>query len=123
MAPSKKTPLPPAPEEELVEDIEPGSEEPRQPNKTVTFILEEPGENEIEEYETEDEDDDDDDDDDDGTDDELATAVGQLTQLMMTEEGEAITDVLDGIRESIEKQNKILYKGLQLLESRFAKRP
>jgi hypothetical protein len=52
------------------------------------------------------------------TDEELVTAVGQLTQLMMTEEGEAVTDVLNGIRDALTKQNKILYRGLQLLESR-----
>lgn len=65
-----------------------------------------------------------DDDDDDEVEDieygahELTIAVGQMTQLLMTEEGEAITDVLSGLRDAIEKQNKILYRGLQLLESR-----
>lgn len=60
--------------------------------------------------------DDEDEDDEDGEYDVLTTAVGQLAQLLMTEEGEAITDVLSGLRDAIDKQNKILYRGVQLLE-------
>jgi hypothetical protein len=67
-------------------------------------------------------DEDEDGDDDDDMDDDVITAVGQLTQLMMTEEGEAISDVLHGVREALDKQNKILYRGLQLLEARFGGR-
>ena len=68
--------------------------------------------------EDEDEGDEDDDDDDEDEGDELTVAVGQLAQLFMTEDGEAITDVLGGIRDALDKQNKILYRGLQLLEQR-----
>jgi len=115
----------PAPTEEI-EEIVP--EQQQQQERTVTFVLDEgeiqpasDGDDEEDEdaegYDTEDMDEEEEDEDD-----HLTTAVGQLTQLMMTEEGEAITDVLAGLRESIEKQNKILYRGLQLLEARFARK-
>lgn len=131
MAPKKTVavaaPAAAAEPEEIIEEIVP---EPPQPERTVTFVLDEselrPQTDEDDDPEEEDEDaegyddQEEDDDDLDEDDEDLTTAVGQLTQLMMTEEGEAITDVLNGIRESIEKQNKILYRGLQLLEARFA---
>lgn len=75
----------------------------------------------VEEFDDEEDDDDDDDEEDEYEDQaELTTAVGQLAQLLMTEEGEAITDVLSGLRDAIDKQNKILFRGLQLLERRRA---
>lgn len=53
----------------------------------------------------------------------LADAVGHLSQLFVTEEGEAVADVLRGIYDALEKQNKILYKGLQLLEAKHDPKP
>lgn len=104
-----------ADDDDLIEEIvpEPQADAPEAP-QGVTFVLDNTGylpRDAVEYDEPEDEDEEDDD--------ELITAVGQLTQLMMTEEGEAITDVLNGVREAIDKQNKILYRGLQLLEARF----
>lgn len=112
----------PQPEPEIIEEIVP---EPTQAaGPSVTFVLdgeaaqeEIMGEEDGEYYE-----DDEGEEDFDVEDDALTTAVGQLTQLMMTEAGEAITDVLSGIREALDKQNKIMYRGLQLLEARFAKK-
>ena len=135
MPPKSKAAAPAGPEPEVVEEIVP--EPARQSGPAVvTFMLDEDGmpaeEEEEEGYGDDDIGDDIDDEDDmeddmgdediEEEDDALTTAVGQLTQLMMTDEGEAITDVLNGIRDSIEKQNKIMYRGLQLLEARFAKK-
>ena len=132
MAPRKKAPVAaegaaeepaaePAAAEEIVEEIVPD----RTAREGPTFVLEhayyhDPPGGQIDEYDEEEDDglEDGEEDDDDGLEDDLITAVGQLTQLMMTEEGEAITDVLNGVRDAIEKQNKILYRGLQLLEQR-----
>lgn len=124
----------PAPVVEEIEEVV--VPEPSAAPRTVTFVLGEDADDEILDGAEEDDHDDIDEEDiedeeadeeedaeedfDDLEDDALTTAVGQLTQLMMTEEGEAITDVLSGLRESIEKQNKILYRGLQVLEARFA---
>ncbi len=87
-------------------------------NTTVVYEL---GDGEEEDDLDEEEDDEEDDEEGDEYDDEfhdgLTTVVGQLTQLFMTDEGEAITDVLSAIRDSLDKQNKILYRGLQLLEA------
>lgn len=136
MAPPKSKSQAPAPEE-IIEEIVPESQHQSKHQQSVTFVLDEQdnveyGEDigeDIDEDIDEDFDEDNEDiedvediDDDDDEEDALTTAVGQLTQLMMTEEGEAITDVLNGIRDSIEKQNKILYRGLQLLEARFARK-
>ena len=65
-----------------------------------------------EEYEDEDEDEGFADDEE-GFADESAAAIEQLTQLLMTDKGEPIADVLAGIRDALDKQNKILYRGLQ----------
>lgn len=96
--------------------------EPEEP-KEVTFVLG-PEDGLVEDDEVGEEDDEDDDDDEEGGfDDELTTIVGQLTQLMVTNEGEAITDVLSGIREALDKQNRVLYRGLTLLEEHLKKKP
>lgn len=125
---------------DIIEVIDPESQ-PRiesnedDPGRTVTFVLDpteyheyharaqdetddsqDEGDDSEEEQDSQDEGEEDEDDDD------LALAVGQLTQLMMTEEGEAITDVLAGVREAIDKLNKIMYRGLQLLETRLSKK-
>lgn len=42
----------------------------------------------------------------------------QLTQLMITEDGVPIVDVMQGIQEAIEKQNKILYKLVSVVEAK-----
>lgn len=94
---------------EIIEEVVP------EQKQSVTFVLDD----EIQEYGEDDYEEDDDEGDDIEEEDPLTTAVGQLTQLMMTEEGEAITDVLHGLRDAIDKQNKIMYRGLQLLEARF----
>ena len=117
--PAAATPAPVV-QEEVIEEVVP---EPSQGRQTVTFVLDAPPDETIDDDEDlGDEDDDlgvDVGDEDETYDEDLTTAVGQLTQLMMTEEGEALTDVVNGIRDSLEKQNKILYRGLQLLESKF----
>ena len=54
-----------------------------------------------------------DDDEDDDCDDEIdddAQMSGLLYSLLTTEEDESIANVLKGIRDGIDKQNKILYK-------------
>ena len=54
-----------------------------------------------------------DDDEDDDCDDEIdddAQMSGLLYSLLTTEDDESITNVLKGIRDGIDKQNKILYK-------------
>lgn len=43
----------------------------------------------------------------------------QLTQLMITEDGVPIVDVMQGIQEAIEKQNKILYKLVSVVEAKL----
>ena len=42
----------------------------------------------------------------------------QLTQLFLTEDGVPIADILQGIREALEKQSKILFKISNILEQR-----
>ena len=59
-----------------------------------------------------------DDEDDDDCDDEIDDAAqmsGLLYSLLTTEDDESITNVLKGIRDGIDKQNKILYKILTSL--------
>lgn len=118
MAPKAKKTAAAAAEEEIEEIVpEPPVEEPH-----VTFVLGDEGAAPEDLDEEAPEDEDLEEGDDLEIEDELATAVGQLTQLMMTEEGEAISDVLHGIRDAIDKQNKILYRGLQLLEAKLGRR-
>lgn len=45
----------------------------------------------------------------------------QLTQLFVTESGVPIVDVLQGIQEAHDKQNKILYKLVSILEKNASK--
>ncbi len=107
MAKSKKiTPIP----EEPVEDLATQQPEVVEVDDTnteakVSFALDdELGDEEIEDSDEEFED--------------LAGAVASVGQLLMTEEGEAVADILRGILDALDKQNKILFRGLQLLESR-----
>ena len=101
-----------SPEEPLIEEVVAESAAPEP--SVVTFMMGGPlGEDD---EPREDEDDEEEDDEEEG--DELVGVVGQMGQLLMTDEGEAITDVLAGIRDALDKQNKILYRGLQLLERR-----
>lgn len=118
--PATQPPQQSAPEEEI-EEIQ--VTKPEKLEK-VTFLLDHEDPPELESDAGEDSDEDDAASDEEGFADmeDVVTAVGQLTQLMMTEEGEAITDVLNGIRDALDKQNKIFYRGLQLLESAFGKR-
>lgn len=53
-------------------------------------------------------------DDDDG----VFDPMHQLTQLFVTEAGTPIVDVLQGISEALDKQNKILYKLVSVVESK-----
>lgn len=51
-------------------------------------------------------------------DDSIFDPMQQFTQLLVTEAGVPIVDVLQGIQEAIEKQNKILYKLVSTIESK-----
>lgn len=55
---------------------------------------------------------------DDEEDDELFDPAHQLTQLLVTEAGVPIVDVLQGIQDALDKQNKILYKLVSVAESK-----
>ena len=44
--------------------------------------------------------------------------MAQLTQLLVTESGTPLVDVLQGIQDSLDKQNKILYKLVSVIESK-----
>ena len=84
---------------EEIEEIDNGG------GKHVGFVLD--SEDEYDEGEGED-----------GDEDDLVCAVTQVGQLLVTEDGEAVADVLRGLVDALDKQNKILYRGLQLLEAR-----
>lgn len=43
----------------------------------------------------------------------------QLSQLLVTEEGKPLVDILSDIEKSIDKQNKILYKLVSVIESKL----
>ena len=60
----------------------------------------------------------DDDDDEDSEDEEEYDPTEQLCQLMMSEDGTPIADILLGIRDALERHNKILYKAVTVLEAR-----
>lgn len=106
--------VPPAQEDQIeqIEEVVAESSAPQEP--VVTFLMGEPALDPLDGGEEDDEEDDDDDE----MHDELVGVVGQMGQLLMTDEGEAITDVLAGIRDALDKQNKILFRGLTLLERR-----
>lgn len=55
---------------------------------------------------------------DDDIDDDEAQFSGLLYSLLTTEEDESIANVLKGIRDGIDKQNKILYKILTSLAAK-----
>jgi hypothetical protein len=42
----------------------------------------------------------------------------QVTQLLVTEEGTPIVDIMQGIQDALDKQNKILYKLVSVIESK-----
>lgn len=84
----------------------------------VTFVLDS---EEDEEFDDDDDGDDDEDDEDDEEEDDLVASVSQLSQLLVTEDGEAIADILRGILDALDKHNKIMYRGLQVLETSLAK--
>lgn len=115
---SKKTaalvdvkPEPELPAVDEVEEIVPAE-------RGVTFVLEQTGFEGLDHPPPLEEDDEEDLEDEEDYED----AVGQVAQLLMTEEGEAVADVMRGILDAIDKQNKILYRGLQLLEAKFGGR-
>ena len=70
------------------------------------------------EAEQEEEFDDEDEDDEDSEDGEEYDPTEQLCQLMMSEDGTPIADILLGIRDALERHNKILYKAVTVLEAR-----
>ena len=45
--------------------------------------------------------------------------LAQLSQLLVTEEGEPLADVLSGIRDALDKHNKILFKLVGVLEAKL----
>lgn len=49
---------------------------------------------------------------------ELFDPMQHLTQLLVTESGIPIVDVLQGIQDALDKQNKILYKLVSVVESK-----
>ncbi len=60
-------------------------------------------------------------DDDDDDDEELEfDPISQLAQLLVTEEGQPVADILVGIKDALDKHNKILFKISTLLEAKFA---
>lgn len=60
-------------------------------------------------------------DEDDDDDDELEfDPISQLAQLLVTEEGQPVADIMVGIKEALDKHNKILFKISTLLEAKFA---
>jgi hypothetical protein len=59
-----------------------------------------------------------DDEDGDSEDEEEYDPTEQLCQLMMSEDGTPIADILLGIRDALERHNKILYKAVTVLEAR-----
>lgn len=83
-------------------------------SRGVTFVLDSEEDEEFDDDGDEDEEDDEDEDD-------LVASVSQLSQLLVTEDGEAIADILRGILDALEKHNKIMYRGLQVLETSLAK--
>jgi len=57
-------------------------------------------------------------DDDDDDDDESVDMSSLLYSVLTTEDGESIATTLQSIRDGIDKQNKILYKLLLVLETK-----
>ena len=51
-------------------------------------------------------------------DDGLFDPMQQLTQLLVTESGIPLVDVVQGIQDALDKQNKILYKLVSVIESK-----
>jgi hypothetical protein len=46
--------------------------------------------------------------------------ISQLAQLLVTEEGQPVADIMVGIKDALDKHNKILFKISTLLEAKFA---
>lgn len=59
----------------------------------------------------------DDDEDDDGLE---FDPISQLAQLLVTEEGQPVADILVGIKDALDKHNKILFKISTFMEAKFA---
>lgn len=93
------TPAPPPPE---VEEVEKVSEVPPE---------------EVEEID--DDVDDEDIDIDESFDGALFDPMHQLTQVLVTESGTPLVDVVQGIQDALEKQNKILYKLVSVVEAKL----
>ncbi len=96
-------------------EVEGGETQKGQKGRGVTFVLD------SDEEEEDEFDDDDEEDDDDDEEDDLTAAVSQLSQLLVTEDGEALADIMRGILDALDKHNKIMYRGLQVLETTMAK--
>lgn len=55
----------------------------------------------------------------DSLDDGMFDPMQQLTQLLVTEEGVPLVDVVQGIQDALVKQNKILYKLASVIEAKL----
>lgn len=104
--------------EEVIEDITPAAPVDQQQQQQEQQHEED--EDEEEEGALDDEDDEAlDKEDIDSLDDGLFDPMQQFTQLLVTETGVPIVDVLQGIQDALEKQNKILYKLASVVDARL----
>lgn len=76
-------------------------------------------EDEMEELEPEDQEDQEDQEDLEPEEEDDYFDLAQLSQLLVTEEGEPLADVLGGIRDALDKHNKILFKLVGVLEAKL----
>jgi hypothetical protein len=49
---------------------------------------------------------------------DMLDPMQQLTQLLVTEAGTPVVDVLQGLLDAVQKQNKILFKLVSVIESK-----
>jgi hypothetical protein len=70
---------------------------------------------------SDDEDQQDEEEDQDGFEDDDYFDLAQLSQLLVTEEGEPLADVLKGIRDALDKHNKILFRLVGTVEKLASK--
>lgn len=47
---------------------------------------------------------------------DLVDGLAQIAQLFVTEDGTPIADVIVGVRDALEKLNKVVFKAVQLME-------
>lgn len=95
----------PATIEELLEDEEPSSQQPSAAAGDEDPAADDAAADEYSQYSDEYDEED---------------PLQQISQLLITEDGEAVSDVLQGVRDALVKQNKILFRLCTLLEQRGA---